>query len=99
MLQRSGVANLESPSGLSGGRITLFPVRMRLVVLVALISCACLAPVTAWGQTMLPAQAPLLPSSATVGQWAAPVNFCSYPCMVGADAAVLNTGKVLFYYY
>jgi len=99
MLQRSGVATLESPSGLSGGRITFLPVRMRLVVLVAMILCVCVASVTVWGQTKLPAQAPLLPSSATLGQWAAPVNFCTYPCMVGADAAVLNTGKVLFYYY
>lgn len=39
------------------------------------------------------------PSPATIGQWAAPVNFCTYPCLVGANAAVLNTGKVLFYYY
>jgi hypothetical protein len=38
------------------------------------------------------------PSNGTVGLWAAPVNFCTYPCMVGADAALLNNGKVLFYY-
>jgi hypothetical protein len=36
----------------------------------------------------------------TQGQWAAPVYFCSgNPCVVGANAAVLNTGSVLFYYY
>jgi hypothetical protein len=27
------------------------------------------------------------------------VNFCTFPCLVGANAAVLNNGKVLFYYY
>jgi uncharacterized protein YjdB len=39
-------------------------------------------------------------SSSPMGQWAAPVYFCtSAPCVVGADAAVLNNGTVLFYYY
>lgn len=39
-------------------------------------------------------------SSSPLGQWAAPVYFCSNtPCVVGANAVVLNTGNVLFYYY
>jgi uncharacterized protein YjdB len=39
-------------------------------------------------------------SSSPLGQWAPPVYFCSStPCVVGANAAVLNTGSVLFYYY
>jgi uncharacterized protein YjdB len=39
-------------------------------------------------------------SSSPQGQWAAPVYFCSTtPCVVGANAAVLNNGKVLYYYY
>lgn len=37
--------------------------------------------------------------ASTQGEWAAPVNFCTYPCLVGSDAAVLNNGSVLFYYY
>lgn len=39
-------------------------------------------------------------SSQPQGQWAAPVGFCSKPpCVVGANAAVLNNGQVIFYYY
>jgi hypothetical protein len=39
-------------------------------------------------------------SSSPQGQWASPVYFClATPCVVGANAAVLNTGSVLFYYY
>ena len=39
-------------------------------------------------------------SSSPQGQWASPVYFCAAtPCVVGANAAVLNTGSVLFYYY
>ncbi|HKT88102.1 MAG TPA: galactose oxidase-like domain-containing protein [Candidatus Sulfotelmatobacter sp.] len=61
-----------------------------------LILCfACFLPALVFGGTK-PSSSP---SPAIVGQWAAPVNFCTYPCLVGANAAVLNTGKVLFYYY
>lgn len=39
-------------------------------------------------------------SSQPLGQWSSPVGFCAGPpCVVGADAAVLNNGQVLFYYY
>lgn len=39
-------------------------------------------------------------SLGTVGQWAAPVYFCSQkPCVVGVNAALMYTGKVLLYYY
>jgi uncharacterized protein YjdB len=39
-------------------------------------------------------------ASSPLGQWAAPVYFCSNtPCVVGANAVLLNTGSVLFYYY
>jgi uncharacterized protein YjdB len=39
-------------------------------------------------------------ASSPLGQWSAPVYFCSNtPCVVGANAVVLNTGNVLFYYY
>jgi Domain of unknown function (DUF1929)/Glyoxal oxidase N-terminus len=72
---------------------------MRLLV-VAMVFCACLAPVVAWSQAKAPAKAPAAKSSSsTLGEWAAPVNFCTYPCLVGANAAVLNNGNVLFYYY
>jgi hypothetical protein len=67
-------------------------------VLIAALLCMCVVSIAAMGQTKK-GQKAAAPSPVTVGQWAAPVNFCTYPCMVGADAAVLNSGKVLFYYY
>lgn len=71
----------------------------RRLVLVAMAFCACVTPVVLCGQTKAPAATPPAPSPAALGQWAAAVNFCTYPCLVGADAALLNNGKVLFYYY
>jgi hypothetical protein len=74
-------------------------------VLVAMLFCVSAVPVAALGQAKAPekvaAQAPAKVSRAaeTQGEWAAPVNFCTYPCLVGANAAVLNNGNVLFYYY
>lgn len=39
-------------------------------------------------------------SSQPLGQWATPVGFCAGPpCVVGANAAVLNNGQVIFYYF
>ncbi|MGA7219762.1 MAG: galactose oxidase early set domain-containing protein [Candidatus Sulfotelmatobacter sp.] len=68
-------------------------------VVCGLIFCAVLASITAFGQSKAASKEPPASSSATLGAWAAPVNFCVYPCLVGANAAVLNTGNVLFYYY
>ena len=98
MLQPPSLADFLNSSEAPGVPIAPRPER-RSSVLGAVIICACLVPVAVWGQAKPVAQQPVAPSSATLGQWAAPVNFCTYPCMVGADAAVLNTGKVLFYYY
>ncbi len=68
--------------------------------LVAMLFCSCTAPVVVWGQAKLAAKTAPVSSASTTGQWAAPVYFCSaLPCVVGANAAVLNTGQVLFYYY
>jgi hypothetical protein len=61
--------------------------------------CAFSVPVSVWGQAKVPAQPAAVPSSSTMGQWAPPVNFCTFPCLVGGSAAVLNNGKVLFYYF
>src|SRR5580692_1289526 len=70
-------------------------------VLVAVLFCACAAPVAALGQAKDSAKTPakVFKAAETQGEWAAPVNFCTYPCLVGANAAVLNNGSVLFYYY
>jgi len=51
-------------------------------------------------QAKVPAKPASVSSDASsVGQWAAPVNFCTYPCLVGVNAAVMNNGNILFYYY
>jgi hypothetical protein len=74
------------------------PLRTLLVQLlfVALAFCLSSAPAV-WGQAK-PAASALSPAS--MGQWTAPVNFCpKQPCVIGADAAVLYTGQVLFYYF
>jgi len=68
-------------------------------VVSSVILCAIFTSVVALAQPKSEAKNPSAPSSATVGQWAAPVNFCTFPCLVGANAAVLNNGNVLFYYY
>jgi Domain of unknown function (DUF1929)/Glyoxal oxidase N-terminus len=77
---------------------------MGRLVLVAMVLCTCVVPVAAWGQTKAAAKASSASFNASsnasvVGSWAAPVNFCTYPCLVGANAAVMNNGNVLFYYY
>ncbi len=70
------------------------------LVLVAMVLCACVVPVFVLGQAEVAAKAPAAKSSSsTIGEWAAPVNFCTYPCLVGSNAAVMNNGNVLFYYY
>jgi hypothetical protein len=81
------------------GRITLGTMCMRVVFL-AMVLGACAMPVVLWGQATAAEKAPAAKSSSSsVGEWAAPVNFCTYPCLVGANAAVMNNGNVLFYYY
>jgi hypothetical protein len=74
--------------------------RSRLTSSVALVLALVLTLGTvAWGQTK-PAPAADADKLASVqGSWASPVYFCTFPCLVGANLAVLNTGKVLFYYY
>ena len=87
----------------------LNPMKMRLAF-AAMLFCACLAPVVVMGQAKATEKAPgkatekaaakaPSKSSETLGEWAAPVNFCTYPCLVGANAAVMNNGNILFYYY
>jgi len=64
-----------------------------------MIFCA-LGAFPAWARGKKPHAKPASTSPSQVGQWAAPVYFCSTgPCVVGANAVVLNTGNVLFYYY
>jgi len=75
-------------------RITAYPSWLRFS-LVALLLCV---PTMILSAQTKP-QATAAPPGSSVGKWAAPVYFCTYPCLVGANAAVLNTGKVLFYYY
>jgi hypothetical protein len=66
---------------------------------IGIFFCACFGLASAWGQAKAQAQGKPAKSPASLGQWAPPVNFCVYPCLVGGSAAVLNNGKVLFYYY
>ncbi|MGO8795432.1 MAG: galactose oxidase-like domain-containing protein [Candidatus Sulfotelmatobacter sp.] len=74
------------------------------LTLLSLILCLCAEPSALLAQAAPASKAPTAKASAhslasTQGEWAAPVNFCTYPCLVGSDAAVLNNGSVLFYYY
>src|SRR5258708_1009580 len=106
MPQPAALATAFSSFGTNAVVITPQTTR-RCILTVAMVLFASILPVIVSAQTQI--QIKLAPkialapasasSSATLGQWAAPVNFCTYPCMVGADAAVLHTGKVLFYYY
>jgi galactose oxidase len=70
---------------------------MRLLFAIIAIS-VCAAPVFAQGQAKASGTAS---TAASVGSWAAPVSFCPNgpPCVIGANAVVMHTGKVLFYYY
>jgi len=62
-----------------------------------LMVCCMFAVPCVLGQTHSSAPAS---SPSTVGQWAAPVYFCQQkPCVVGVNAALMYTGKVLLYYY
>jgi len=76
--------------------------------LIALLACVFAVPAAMSAQAKSEAKATKAEAKAEkksatdpslIGSWAAPVNFCTYPCLVGANAAVLNTGNVLFYYY
>ena len=104
MLQpRRRLATLLNRSAVHGGcalarTIMVHKVWMRLIF-VAMVFCVSAAP-AAFTQAKFPEAAPPVSSGATLGQWTAPVNLCTAPpCLVGANAAVLYTGKVLFYYY
>lgn len=98
MLQSTVSATLSGPSGIPYNPISARPGWGRFALVVTAF-CAFLIPVGIWGQTKVPARTVSVPSPSTLGQWAPPVNFCTYPCLVGGSAAVLNNGKVLFYYY
>jgi len=68
---------------------------MRLAIV--FVVCCILAQ-SGFAQGKSPAVQP--PALSTVGQWAAPVYFCpAKPCVVGVNAALMYTGKVLLYYY
>src|SRR5579863_7416528 len=77
---------------------------MWMGLVLALAFCSCMA-ATSWGQAKASEKAKAAGpkrsvSSQPQGLWASPVYFCSAtPCVVGANAIVLNTGSVLFYYY
>lgn len=96
---RSGFSTLLKPSSVHLRRAVVCTGRMWIVVVAVVCLCPTAVPVVV-GQAKVAAKASSASSSASVvGQWAAPVNFCTYPCMVGANAAVMNNGNVLFYYY
>src|ERR1019366_82497 len=68
---------------------------MRLLFVALLLFLSAVPAICAQAKPASPA-----PSPASMGQWSAPVNFCpTQPCVIGADAAVLYTGQVLFYYF
>jgi hypothetical protein len=95
MSQPRRLTTLSKPYGVHRSRATICPLWMRLFF-VAVIFCLSAMPI-AWGQAKAPSRSV---STKPLGQWAAPVYFCpTTPCVVGANAAVLNTGTVLFYYY
>jgi Domain of unknown function (DUF1929)/Kelch motif len=88
-----------NPSDVHTGRATTGAMWLRFAFL-AMVVCACAMPAVVWAQANAAAKAPAAkPASSSVGEWAAPVNFCTYPCLVGSNAAVMNNGNVLFYYY
>ncbi len=92
------LANLPSPSSkfLAFKKVaTALPNFLRVAVVLSLCTLA----VSVWGASKPAAKPRPASAPSTAGQWAGPVNFCAFPCLVGSDAAVLNTGKVLFYYY
>ncbi len=101
MLQSRRLATHTSLFGICGDHATVRP-SWRMLAFYVLVFCACMAPALVVGQAKASEKAPAKAaskSSETLGEWAAPVNFCTYPCMVGANAAVMNNGNVLFYYY
>jgi hypothetical protein len=99
MLQSRRLTVLLHSSDVQGGRATGGTMWTRFAF-IAVVFCACGIPVVVWGQAKAPAKAAAAkPSSSILGEWAAPVNFCTYPCLVGSNAAVMNNGNVLFYYY
>ena len=70
----------------------------RRLVLLFIIGCVFAQASFLLGQSKTAAPPP--PGPSTVGQWAAPVYFCpAKPCVVGVNAALMYTGKVLLYYY
>src|SRR5215467_11904616 len=67
-------------------------IRLFLLLMVCMLAVPC---VLGQAHNSAPASSPT-----TVGQWAAPVYFCAQkPCVVGVNAALMYTGKVLLYYY
>jgi hypothetical protein len=74
-------------------------IRLAFIATILCLTAVSFAVDKAKSQTNAPAKPPAPSVPASVGQWADPVNFCTYPCLVGAEAALLNNGSVLFYYY
>jgi hypothetical protein len=87
-LDQCRIAGVPVPASPAWGRLSVL----------TLLFCICIFPVAVSGQTKHPQKEKAIPPAATLGQWAAAVNLCTYPCTVGGSAAVLNNGKVLFYY-
>ena len=90
---------MSQPHGSAPGHFSMQILGLRLVC-VLMIICV-LGASLAWAKKKKPqAKRPAATSPSQVGQWAAPVYFCSKkPCVVGANAVVMNSGNVLFYYY
>jgi len=98
MLKSSRLSTPLSLCDADGDRALERTTWMRLA-LIAAVFCLCGVPV-ARGQATHSTPATSPASAASVGQWAAPVYFCpKEPCVVGANAVVMYTGNVLFYYY
>jgi hypothetical protein len=79
-------------------RSTMPSLWIRLICFL-MIFCA-LGASPAWARKKKSQAKPASTSPSQIGQWATPVYFCSKgPCVVGANAVVMNSGNVLFYYY
>lgn len=103
MPQPHVLAQLSGPCTTSSIAIPARPT-WRQSTLVASFLCTFLLPVFLCGQAKInekktSATKAIASSASTMGQWAPPANFCTYPCLVGGEAALLNNGQVLFYYY
>jgi len=90
VLQSTVSATLSGPSGIPYNPISARPGWGRFALVVTAI-CAFLIPVGIWGQTKVPARTVSVPSPSTLGQWAPPVNFCTYPCLLCLSSCIAGS--------